>query len=258
MHKIGVISDTHGLLRENVKEVLCTCDAIFHGGDINSYQTIEQLEAIAPLYAVRGNTDTKEWASRLPLTCSVTLYGIKIFMIHNKNQIREDVSGYDVVLYGHSHKYEQLQKDGQIWLNPGSCGARRFSLPVTMAVMTVTRHAPLASAEDSIEHSAEDSTENFSGPFAEESMKASIKTSIAISRIDLSAAKKPAPAEEILTQQDLKATVYRVMRETDKGRPVETIAKHCHISVALATQICRLYLTHPGVTADGILTKMGL
>ncbi len=83
MHRIGIISDTHGLLRPEVTEVLCGCDAILHGGDINSAKILEELKAIAPVYAVRGNND-KEWAAHLPETLSLELYGVRFFMVHNK------------------------------------------------------------------------------------------------------------------------------------------------------------------------------
>jgi len=220
MHKIGILSDTHNLLRKSVIDILHSCEIILHGGDIHTLQVLEQLEAVAPVYAVRGNAD-KEWAAGLPQTLSIELFGIKIFMIHNKKMIREDIQDKDLVIYGHSHKYENLQKNGQIWLNPGSCGRRRFSLPVTMAVLTA----------------AGDGT-------------------FQIEQIHLDADRK---AERPVTvPKNMKHIVTYVMKETDKGKSVETIAKNGRISQELAEQICRLYLTHPGVSADGILGKMGL
>lgn len=220
MHKIGILSDTHSLLRKSVIDILHSCEIILHGGDIHTIQVLEQLEAVAPVYAVRGNAD-KEWAAGLPQTLSIELFGIKIFMIHNKKMIREDIQDKDLVIYGHSHKYENLQINGQIWLNPGSCGRRRFSLPVTMAVLTA----------------AGDGT-------------------FQIEQIHLDADRK---AERPVTvPKNMKHIVTYVMKETDKGKSVETIAQNGRISQELAEQICRLYLTHPGVSADGILGKMGL
>lgn len=131
MYKIGILSDTHNLLRESVTDLLRTCDVILHAGDISSPQLLNQLKSIAPLYAVRGNTD-KELAAELPHSLSINLYGINIYMIHNKKLITDDIHDKNLIIYGHSHKYEQLQNNGQTWLNPGSCGRRRFSLPVTM------------------------------------------------------------------------------------------------------------------------------
>lgn len=125
MHKIGIISDTHNLLRTSVVTILRTCEVILHGGDIHSKKILDQLQDIAPVYAVRGNAD-KEWAALLPQSLFIELFGIKIFMIHNKKFIHEDLREQDLIICGHSHKYEKLTKDGQIWLNPGSCGRRRF------------------------------------------------------------------------------------------------------------------------------------
>lgn len=221
MAKIGIISDTHGLLRETVLEKLQDCDVILHGGDIHSQTVIDKLETIAKTYTVRGNAD-KEWAAGIPTTRKLDLYGLKIFMIHNKKQISEDISDCDFVIYGHSHKYEVIQAGSQTWLNPGSCGPRRFTQPVTMATLEI--------AEDG---------------------------SFQINRIDLSP-RATSFNMDSLSKKDMKDIILAVIKETDKGKPVSEIARHNNISEELASQICRLYLTHPGVTADGILNKMGL
>ena len=136
MYKIGIISDTHGLLRDSVKENLKGCDFILHAGDIKSETILEELNSIAKTYIVRGNID-KGWATVLPVTLKIRLFGINLFLIHNKKQITKDISDCDVIIYGHSHKYEQEQKNHQIWLNPGSCGPRRFTLPLTMAILSI-------------------------------------------------------------------------------------------------------------------------
>ena len=136
VYKIGVISDTHGLIRDEVKEALAPCDVILHGGDINRQEILDMLKTIAEVYAVRGNND-KEWAEYLPEHLSLRLYGLRIFMIHNKKEIAEDLKDYDLIIYGHSHKYEEKNDGERIWLNPGSCGPRRFHQPVTMAVVEV-------------------------------------------------------------------------------------------------------------------------
>lgn len=135
MVRIGVISDTHGLLRPAVLEVLATCDCILHGGDINRPEILETLNAIAPLYVVRGNND-KEWAENLPHSLRVELAGTSIFMVHNKKDVPKDLGDTKVVVFGHSHKYFQQEIDGRLWLNPGSCGKRRFDQEITMAVLT--------------------------------------------------------------------------------------------------------------------------
>lgn len=230
MHKIGIISDTHNVLRENVKDILSSCSAILHAGDIAAPHILEELASIAPVYAVRGNAD-REWAAHLPSARSLELFGLKIYMTHHKKHIQEHAQGHDLVIYGHSHKYEESKKDGIIWLNPGGCGARRFTLPVTMALLTIT-----------------DTSAEINNP------KAPLPPPFHIERIQLAAAAKKLAAP----QKDMKEIVLFVMKETDKGKPVAAIAKSCQISEELAAQICRLYVTHPGVSADGILGKMGL
>ena len=134
--KIGVLSDTHGLLRPAVLEVLRSCDCILHGGDVNKPEILDTLRSIAPLYVVRGNND-RVWAEGLPQSLTVTLGGIPFFMVHNKKDFPADLGDARVVVFGHSHKYLEQQRDGRLWLNPGSCGRRRFDQEITMAVVTV-------------------------------------------------------------------------------------------------------------------------
>ena len=134
--KLAILSDTHGLLRPQVVEHLKTADAILHGGDINKPAIVEQLQQYAPLYIVRGNND-KEWAEDIPHDLIVTLEGVTIFMVHNKKEVPADLSGVDVVVFGHSHKYVQEEKDGVLWLNPGSCGPRRFHQEITMMMVKI-------------------------------------------------------------------------------------------------------------------------
>ena len=134
--KIGVLSDTHGLLRPAVLEVLRSCDCILHGGDVNKPEILDTLRSIAPLYVVRGNND-REWAEGLPQSLTVTLGGVPFFMVHNKKDVPADLWDARVVVFGHSHKYLEQQRDGRLWLNPGSCGRRRFDQEITMAVVTV-------------------------------------------------------------------------------------------------------------------------
>lgn len=134
--KIGVLSDTHGLLRPAVLEVLRSCDCILHGGDVNKPEILDTLRSIAPLYVVRGNND-REWAEGLPQSLTVTLGGVPFFMVHNKKDVPADLGDARVVVFGHSHKYLEQRRDGRLWLNPGSCGRRRFDQEITMAVVTV-------------------------------------------------------------------------------------------------------------------------
>lgn len=137
MHKIAVISDTHGLIRDQVREKLADCEVILHGGDINRQAILDELAEIAPVYAVRGNND-KEWAEQLPHDRTVTLEGVTFFLVHNRKEVPAELSGVDVVVFGHSHRYVQEERDGVLWLNPGSCGPRRFHQEITMMLAEVS------------------------------------------------------------------------------------------------------------------------
>ena len=141
--KIGIISDTHGLLRPEVLEILKDCKYILHAGDVNKDEILDVLRSMGNLYVVRGNND-KDWAENLRTSLSFTIAGVKFFMVHNKKDVAWELGDTqvvmhdtDVVIYGHSHKYAEQMVDGVLWLNPGSCGRSRFGGEVTMAVMTV-------------------------------------------------------------------------------------------------------------------------
>ena len=134
--KLAILSDTHGLLRPQVLEHLKNADAILHGGDINKQSVVDELRQYAPLYVVRGNND-KEWAEEIPHDLTVDLGGVTFYMVHNKKELPAKVDGVDVVVFGHSHKYVQEEKDGLLWLNPGSCGPRRFHQEITMMMAEV-------------------------------------------------------------------------------------------------------------------------
>lgn len=135
--KLAILSDTHGLLRPEVLEHLSAADAILHGGDINKQSIVDQLSQYAPLYVVRGNND-KEWAEAIPHDLTVTLEGVTFYLVHNRKEVPKDLPGVDVVVFGHSHKYLQEEKDGVLWLNPGSCGPRRFHQEITMMMAELT------------------------------------------------------------------------------------------------------------------------
>lgn len=133
--KIGVISDTHGLLRPEVLEILKTCDCILHGGDVNKPELLDILRPLASIYVVRGNND-KEWAEGLSKSLRFNIEGVEFFMAHNKKDVAWNLEKVQVVVFGHTHKYFEKIIDGRLWLNPGSCGKRRFDQEITMAVIT--------------------------------------------------------------------------------------------------------------------------
>lgn len=132
---LGLISDTHGLLREEAVEALRGSDLILHAGDVGRPQILEALRTIAPVLAVRGNVDTGEWAQALPSTEIIQAGSVMVYMLHILNNLDIDpgVAGMHIVVSGHSHKPGQAEKGGVTYINPGSAGPKRFQLPVTVA-----------------------------------------------------------------------------------------------------------------------------
>lgn len=132
---LGLISDTHGLLRKEALRVLRGSDLILHAGDVGAPEILEALKTIAPVVAVRGNVDTGEWAQALPLTEIIRAGSAMIYMLHilQDLDINPAVAGFHIVVSGHSHKPGQTEKDGVLYINPGSAGPSRFYLPVTLA-----------------------------------------------------------------------------------------------------------------------------
>ena len=137
MIRIGIISDTHGLLRREAIEQLTGADHIIHAGDIGAPEVIKGLQRIAPTTAVRGNIDVGEWAKNYPDTKLVVLGSRALYVLHNLNEIKLDpaASGFDVVISGHSHRPKIETKNGVLCVNPGSAGPRRFKLPIAVATL---------------------------------------------------------------------------------------------------------------------------
>ena len=221
--RVAIISDTHNLLRPEVIERLQGCDHILHGGDISSQAVLDRLTSIAPIKVVRGNND-KEWAEYLPENMDFELEGIRFYMTHKKKDLPKDLSPYDIVIIGHSHQYMDSWLDfpdghRTLLLNPGSCGPRRFYQPITMAILTIKADGWM------------------------------------VERIEI-------PHEEMekdkLYDKDIRRIIEVVVNETKKNHSVETIARKQKLDTALVEKIVRLYITHPDVTVDGIMTKMGL
>lgn len=223
--KIGILSDTHDLLRPEVLQTLQGCDCILHAGDISSRKILDRLEQIAPVHAVRGNND-REWAEAIPEFLDFELGGLRICMAHKKKDLPEDLGSYDLAVFGHTHRYESVwtePKNGgkrTLLLNPGSCGPRLFHQPITLAVLRIGGDG-FSVGEIRIPHSPKDLKPETAGG-------------------------------------DIRKQIETVIRETQRGRTVNEIAGRYGMDPALTEQIARLYVTHPGVTADGIMTKMGL
>lgn len=134
--RAAVIADTHGVLRPEVEQVLETCDVIIHAGDFDNQMLYHKLEVNQPLYAVRGNND-RGWSGGLGTVKRFEIGGVKFIMAHERVDIPSKLMDTQVVIFGHSHMYYQQVINGRLWLNPGSCGYKRFTLPLSLAVMTI-------------------------------------------------------------------------------------------------------------------------
>ena len=137
--RIGVISDTHGLLRPEAVRALRGSELIVHAGDVGTPEVLEGLRAIAPVVAVRGNNDRGAWARALREMETVEVAGARLLIVHDVKTLRRMPPDVDTVIAGHSHKPSIVERDGVVFLNPGSAGPRRFSLPVTVARLHAAR-----------------------------------------------------------------------------------------------------------------------
>ena len=192
--RVGIISDTHGVLREDVKEVLRTCSHIIHAGDMDRSFIVSELTPIGKLYAVRGNCDG-EWASSYLDTYPFSIGGVKFFLIHNRKKVPYPRPKVDVIVFGHSHKYFYEEKDGILWLNPGSCGRRRFYGD-------------------------------------ENSRKLSKENQLSI------------------------AMIQKILVSMQKGKQINQISEELSLRAEVVENVCRIAVTHPGVSAEGIYNKM--
>ena len=216
--KIAVLSDTHGILRPEVAEQIKNSDAVIHGGDIDSKNILDKIKGTmkpgTPLFVVQGNNDG-EWAAELPEGLSFELYGIKFFLVHNKKDIPRDTDA-DIIIFGHSHKYYEENIGVRLWLNPGSCGRRRFNLPLTMAMLNID------------------------------------ESGYSVEKIEIESRRK----NTLVPDKDLLKIIQSVMRRMDRGESAAVIADKLKLDTIFVEQIMRLRVTHPGVDADGIMNKI--
>lgn len=216
--KVGVLSDTHGLLRNEVMEILQGCDLIFHAGDISKQEIIDQLNTIAPTLFVRGNND-KAWAEHLPEFLTEKVQECRVFMVHNKKGIPADLRDVNIVIFGHTHKYMEKWENGVLFLNPGSCGPRSLKQEITLAVLNID--AKNVQVQKVIIPHKENEKRN-------------------------------------IVPSDLGAYMSKMIKDMASGKNKEQIAKKYKISEELSEQILRMYYNHPGIDADGILQRLGL
>lgn len=254
--KIAVLSDTHGLLRPGVLEIISDCDAVVHAGDINSQKIIDEMQTAAkpgtPFYIVRGNND-KEWAEKLPCHEEFVIDGIRFYMVHNKKDLPVDTGRSQIVVFGHSHRYLEEVRDGQLWLNPGSCGKRRFNQDITMAVIDTEEI-----------HGKEKCSSPVFRDLKWHEITLNGEKSCAVARVDFSHSETEkqsvsdrkntmaVPGEE----EALLDSIIKIMKRMDKRQQVGKIAEDLKLDAEFVEQICRIRVTHPGVTAHGILDKM--
>lgn len=221
-HKIAVISDTHSLLRPEIIEKIKECELVIHAGDIASKEAVEEIEALGTAYFVRGNADKGSWAHRIPVSRELELYGLKIFIIHNCRQIKNDLSDKDIVIYGHSHKYSEEYKGNVCYFNPGGCGPKRFHQEITMAVLTINEADKSFSFEK-------------------------------VNCLPVLTA-----GSEKLPNKDMARLINKIMKQMDAGRPVDEIAKKNQIDEELVNQILQIYTTHQNIDVQGILDRMDI
>ena len=141
VHRIGVISDTHGLLRPEALHALKGSEMIIHAGDVGRSDILDALGEVAPVVAVRGNIDRDEWGRRLPATEAVRIGDALIYLLHNLDELDIVPRDFAAVITGHTHRPVVERREGVLYLNPGSAGPRRFTLPITLALMEVRGNA---------------------------------------------------------------------------------------------------------------------
>ena len=141
VQRIGLISDSHGLLRPEAVEALRGSELIVHAGDVGKPEILEALRKIAPVVAVRGNVDTAHWAQALPETAVAEAGAVLIYVLHDVKalDLNPTVAGFHIVVSGHSHKPGKTEREGVLYINPGSAGPRRFQLPITVAILRLER-----------------------------------------------------------------------------------------------------------------------
>jgi len=142
-HRIGVISDTHGLVRPTALTALAGVEMIIHAGDIGKPEVLQALRAIAPVVAVRGNNDTEAWAEGLPEAEVVEVGMVALYVLHDVHQLDLDpaAAGFQAVISGHSHQPSIATRQGVLYVNPGSAGPRRFKLPISVACLSIEGQA---------------------------------------------------------------------------------------------------------------------
>lgn len=282
--RAAVISDTHGLLRPEVERILQSCDVVIHAGDFDNQMVFHKLKIKQPLYAVRGNND-HDWAEQLPLIRRFKLGDYRFLLVHDQADIPGDVGDAQVIIFGHSHMYLKKQQNGRLWLNPGSCGFRRFTLPLSMAVLTLKEDGcqleTLFFKEEGEQIAVEKETEAFGlmacikNPSAKEDKKEvqAKREAQAEYAKETKEAEKTGEKEvwqektgmkkrlqeriaERSGQRDQLFVIAKIMRLMKRGEAIEWVAKNLRVEPVFVETVYRICVTHPQADAHQILDKL--
>lgn len=251
--RAAVISDTHGLLRPEVEKILETCDVIIHAGDFDNQMLYHKLHIRQPLYAVRGNNDGF-WGMQLPLVRRFELGGVKFVMAHERSDLPHVLEDEQVVIFGHSHMYYQKMEDGRLWLNPGSCGYKRFTLPLSLAVMTLEDgNYQVKTVWLDQEYGREpgaglgmERNEGFQG----------ISRSKGYGDVPRPKENGPEKQEKKQQERDQLFLIAKIMRFMKRGETINWVADNLKSEPAFVETIYRICVTHPGADAHQILDKL--
>ena len=274
--RAAVISDTHGLLRPEVEQIIQSCDVVIHAGDFDSQMLYHKLNIKQPLYGVRGNNDGY-WAEHLPQIRRFSLEGVSFLVVHDQGDVPSQLQDVQVVIFGHSHMYYQQERDGRLWLNPGSCGHRRFHLPLSMAVLTIEDGQVFAEPvwlDEEMEktQAAKDgggagAAGNGKGAGAAEDGRS---TAARAAREALTPETDRGGMEEGSLRQTVKEhlsqlrdknkdqlfLIAKIMRFVKRGDPADWVARNLKAEPEFVEQIYRIVLTHPGVDARQVMDKL--
>lgn len=233
MTKIGILSDTHAVLRDEVLSKLTGCDIIIHAGDIVSDDIIHTLQKLAPCYFVKGNADTS-LTTPLKEALTFTIEDLQFQLIHNKKQLVLE-KNTNIVVFGHNHKYsDTTDKQGVRFLNPGCCGKRRIHQEVTMMLATVDKTVCQTEKITLIPFTSSITSGNPSAQAAEQELDKQLQ------------AKKT----------DIVTLIRYIVKKMDAGEPIEKIVSKKQVSKEFIEMIYRIKVTHPGVSASDIYNKL--
>ena len=258
--KIAILADTHSLLREEVIATIKDCDLILHGGDIASKEVCDRIRELGEAYFVRGNAD-KEWAEEIPYELETEICGYRFYMVHKKSDICQDLSSIDFVIYGHSHKYEQKTEGSITYLNPGSCGPRRFTQSVTMMVMEIDEKSRSWRVEKLDLSQILRKGSKLPSPTEERILPDSSDVSNNVLRgtggttVD-TLGHKTGSHDITIVGREMDILIKNIIKDMNSNRPVEKIAQRNRVEKALVEEILQIYTTHPGIDVDGILNRM--